>query len=115
MDAICPGAANPYCSCLSKRIYPPRRARPRAVEPVRRRSHSFPEWAPDGSCVYYRRLGTGDAGFWAAPLEGGPPRLLVVDDDPSMRTSHTMFATDGERFYFPVTTFESDIWFAALE
>ena len=75
----------------------------------------FPVWSPDGSTIYYRRILTSDEGFWAVSPEGGPPQLIVRADDPTMRAAHSMFATDGERLYFPVTTYESDIWVVELE
>jgi len=75
----------------------------------------FPEWSPDGSTIYYRRILSSDEGFWAVSPEGGPPRLVVRADDPTMHAAHGMLATDGERLYFTVVTYESDIWVVDLE
>jgi len=79
------------------------------------KEHTFPEWAPDGQTIYYRRVRASDQGFWAISPNGGSPRLIVRDDDPTKHAVQGMMATDGERLYFTVTTAESDIWIAELE
>ena len=75
----------------------------------------FPEWSPDGQTVYYKAVDSeGTASFWAVPVTGGTPRLLVRFDDPSKRSNRREFTTDGERFYFTIGGRESDIWLMEL-
>ncbi len=76
---------------------------------------SFPAWARDSRTVYYLAYGVDRrASFWSVPVTGGQPKLLVKFDDPSRQMSRIEFATDGEKFYFTLAKFESDIWVADL-
>ncbi len=75
----------------------------------------FAGWSSDGTEVYYKASGAeGTASFWAVPVSGGTPRLLVQFDDPSRPSDYPEFSTDGEHFFFTVGTKESDIWLMEL-
>ncbi len=52
--------------------------------------------------------------IWSVPVSGGPPRLLVLFDDPTRPSHRAEFTTDGERFFFTITEHESDIWVMEL-
>jgi hypothetical protein len=61
--------------------------------------------------VYYKAAdGNQRSSIWAVPRAGGPARLLVTFDDPTMQSHRGEFAADGERFFFTISTYESDIW-----
>jgi Tol biopolymer transport system component len=75
----------------------------------------FPAWSSDGLTIYYKGSDEeGTASFWAVPVWGGTPRLLVRFDDPTMRSNRIEFATDGNRLFFTTTRQESDIWLMDL-
>jgi Tol biopolymer transport system component len=75
----------------------------------------FPEWSSDAQTVYYKVTDSdGTASFWAVPVAGGTPRLLVRFDDPSRPSPRTEFTTDGERFFFTIGRQESDVWLMEL-
>jgi Tol biopolymer transport system component len=72
-------------------------------------------WSKDGVTLYYLAFDAkGLASFWSVPVTGGRPKLLVKFDDPSRQTTRREFATDGEKFYFTLARYESDIWVADL-
>jgi len=74
-----------------------------------------PAWSPDSKTVYYMAYDAEkQACFWSVPVSGGKPKLLVRFDDPSRQSSRTEFATDGERFFFTLAKYESDIWVGEL-
>jgi hypothetical protein len=75
----------------------------------------FPEWSSDAQTVYYKVTDSdGTTGFWAIPVAGGTPRLLVRFDDPAKPSPRVEFTTDGERFFFTIGRQESDIWLMEL-
>lgn len=68
----------------------------------------------DGTMMYV--LGThrdGRKGIWAVPLEGGPPRLVVTFDDPTL-TALGDFSVGRDRLYVTMSEYESDIWVAKV-
>jgi len=75
----------------------------------------YPGWSPDSRTVYYLAVDDKNrASFWSVPVSGGKPKLLVEFDDPMRQTMRGEFSTDGERFYFTLANFESDIWVGEL-
>jgi Tol biopolymer transport system component len=71
----------------------------------------FAQWSRDGRTIYYKaRAAAQPAGIWAVAADGGEPRLLVTFDDPAMPSLRREFATDGNRIYFTVAQYQSDIW-----
>jgi tricorn protease-like protein len=75
----------------------------------------YSRWSKDGRTVYYKAYNAeGEASFWSVPVSGGKPELLVRFDDPSRLSTRSEFATDGERFYFTLANYESDIWVGEL-
>jgi len=75
----------------------------------------YPAWSKDGRTVYYTGYDADrQASFWSVPVSGGKPKLLVKFDDPSRQSSRYEFATDGEKFYFTLAKYESDIWVGEL-
>lgn len=74
-----------------------------------------PKWSPDGRLLYYRAFGAdGYAGIWSIPAAGGTPRLLVRFDDPSRQSSRQEYAAGAGRFFFTISTRESDVWVMEL-
>jgi Tol biopolymer transport system component len=74
-----------------------------------------PQWAPDGSAIYFKSHDAlGRASIWRQPIAGGPPQLLVRFDDPARPSFRPNFTTDGKQFFFTVNARESDIWLADL-
>ena len=74
-------------------------------------SAKFVAWAPNGRSAYYMAQDVnGRMGLWSVTAVGGPPRMLVLFDDPSRAPSRAEFAVDGRRFYFTLPGHQSDIW-----
>jgi len=74
-----------------------------------------PDWSKDSRTLYYIAFDAEKrASFWSVPVSGGQPKLLVKFDDPTRQSSRHEFATDGERFYFTLAEYESDIWVVEL-
>jgi len=72
-------------------------------------------WSKDSRTVYYMAYDAEKrASFWSAAASGGEPKLLVKFDDPTRQSSRFEFAYDGERFYFTLAEYESDIWVGEL-
>jgi len=75
----------------------------------------YPAWSPDSKTIYYiAHDAEKHASFWSVPVSGGKPKLLVRFDDPLRQSTRREFATDGERFYFTLAKYESDIWVGEL-
>jgi hypothetical protein len=65
--------------------------------------------------VFYQKLNPD--GSWSIrpmPIHGGSSRILLEIDDPS-RPYADLFATDGRRLYFTLSSFESDAWVLTLK
>ncbi|MBI4552126.1 MAG: PD40 domain-containing protein [Candidatus Latescibacteria bacterium] len=78
-------------------------------------SPKSPAWSPDSQTIYYKAVDSeGRSSFWAIPVAGGEPRLLVRFDDPARRVSRQEFTTDGQRFFFTLREQESDVWVMEL-
>ena len=78
-----------------------------------------PRFSRDGSAIYCSSSFYGgnptNAGFWVVPVSGGQPRPLVDFDDPSRSRMYPRFGSDGRKFFFSLTEFESDLWLMELE
>jgi hypothetical protein len=71
--------------------------------------------ASNPSVVYFRAVDpAGMHAFYAIPVRGGPPRLLLKIDGTSRRL-RPEFATDGRRIYFTIAEAESDVWLMELK
>jgi eukaryotic-like serine/threonine-protein kinase len=82
---------------------------------VPRIARIFPAWSRDSRTIYYKVNEAGSrTSFWSVPAAGGEPRLLIELDDRSRASVRSEFATDGERFYFTVTEYDSDLWLMEL-
>jgi len=108
-----------YISGVSLRVISAEGGEPRTLvdsqDPAVLPSPSFPAWSKDSRTVYYVAYDTErHANFWSVPVSGGKPKLLVKFDDLSRQSSRVEFASDGERFYFTLAKYESDIWVADL-
>ncbi|MCX6575028.1 MAG: protein kinase, partial [Candidatus Aminicenantes bacterium] len=108
-----------YISGVSLRVIPAEGGEPRTLveskDPALLPVPSFPAWSKDGRTIYYIAYDAEQhASFWSVPVSGGKPKLLVRFDDPTRQSSREEFATDGERFYFTLAKYESDIWVADL-
>jgi len=75
----------------------------------------YPAWSKDSRTLYYMAYDAEKrASFWSIPISGGEPKLLIKFDDPSRQSSRWEFACDGERFFFTLAKYESDIWVGEL-
>jgi Tol biopolymer transport system component/DNA-binding SARP family transcriptional activator len=73
-------------------------------------------WAADGRTLYVKGFdAAGQASLWAAPVDGGAPRLLVRFDEPLRPARRPEFATDGQRLFFTFAQSESDVWVVRVE
>jgi Tol biopolymer transport system component len=72
-------------------------------------------FADDGSALYFGgRHVDGRAGIWSVAKVGGLPRLLVIDDP--ARPLYSLASYEfGNRFYFTLSEYESDIYVMDLE
>jgi eukaryotic-like serine/threonine-protein kinase len=67
----------------------------------------------DGKTLYFKAHDANQlAQFWAVPVAGGPPRLLVHFTDPARRSNRTDFAVGAGRFYFTIDERRSNVWLA---
>jgi Tol biopolymer transport system component len=74
-----------------------------------------PRPSPDGRTIYLKTHDPeGRASFWAVPVAGGPPRLLVRIPDLSRPSSRADFAVDSERLYFTLDERHSDVFVAEV-
>jgi Tol biopolymer transport system component len=108
-----------YISGVSLRVIPAEGGDPRTLveskDPAVLPRPTFPGWSKDGRTVYYIAYDAEQhASFWSMPVSGGRPKLLVKFNDPMRQSSRNEFATDGERFYFTLAKYESDIWVGDL-
>jgi len=70
--------------------------------------------ARDGGAMYAAATNDdGREGIWEIPLAGGPARLVVGFNDPSLVFAGT-FSVGPDRLYLTVSQYESDIWVAKL-
>ena len=70
----------------------------------------------DGRTMYFGATHRdGRAGIWAMPATGGPARLVIAFDDPSLAAAAGGFISVGpDRLYLTVSQYESDVWVANL-
>jgi dipeptidyl aminopeptidase/acylaminoacyl peptidase len=72
-------------------------------------------WGADGATVYASvRQSTGLVSFWAIPVAGGTPRLLLAEDAVH-RMGNFQFDTDGKRLFFTLAAWEADVWVMDLK
>jgi hypothetical protein len=48
--------------------------------------------------------------FWAVPIRGGAPRLVLAFDPAAKQLGGISFTTDGRRIFYTVSSDESDVW-----
>jgi serine/threonine-protein kinase len=72
---------------------------------------TYPVWSRDSRTIYFKAYDSKrQSSIWAIPVDGGLPQLLVRFDDPAHRSLRREFATDGRRFFFTISSEESDLW-----
>jgi Tol biopolymer transport system component len=82
-----------------------------STDPARIPAPYFPAWSADNRTVYYKAFDASlQSSIWAVQVSGGAPRLLVKFDNPARQSNRSEFATDGKRFFFTISKYESDIW-----
>jgi serine/threonine protein kinase/Tol biopolymer transport system component len=82
-----------------------------STDPSRIPEPAFPAWSSDNRTVYYKAFdGSQQSSIWAVPISGGVPQLLVRFDNPARQSNRLEFASDGKRFFFTISKYESDIW-----
>ena len=63
------------------------------------------------SVLYYRSTDSlGNAAFWAVPVSGGRPRLLLRLDSALRPSRRIEFSTNGARLFFTLAGDEASIW-----
>lgn len=68
-------------------------------------------WGPSPATVFYRTTGASrESLFWSVPVTGGEPRLLLRLADPQHRSRTAVFAVDGKRLYFTLSSDAASIW-----
>jgi TolB protein len=72
------------------------------------------DWGRDPSIVFIHAVGADGHSFWAVPVNGGRPRLLLNLGQLSPRVQ-PYFATDGHRIFFTRASTEADIWLMTLK
>jgi Tol biopolymer transport system component len=72
-------------------------------------------WGGDAATIYVSALQpTRLYRFWAIPVAGGTPRLILAEDA-AHRLGRWGFATDGKRVFFTLAAWESDVWVMDLK
>jgi Tol biopolymer transport system component len=72
------------------------------------------QYSRDGRTIYIAAVHRdGRRGIWAIPAAGGPARLGVAADDPSVLLTGPL-SLGPDRLYLTVSEYESDIWVAKL-
>ena len=75
---------------------------------------SIPHFSRDGTTVYsFATDQTGRRGVWAIPVAGGPARLVVAFDEPSLDAVAGL-SVSRDQLYLAVGEYQSDIWVARL-
>ena len=77
--------------------------------------YGAPAYARDGRTIYvWGGHRDGRRGLWALPVAGGPPRLVILWDDPNLTIPGTLQppapSLGPDRLYLTVSQYESDIW-----
>ncbi|HXY19490.1 MAG TPA: BTAD domain-containing putative transcriptional regulator [Gemmatimonadales bacterium] len=77
----------------------------------------FARFSRDGRTVYLESSHRdGRHGIWAVPVAGGPPRPVILADDPGHSLPiYPVFSVGRDRLYVPVREPESNIWVAKLQ
>jgi Tol biopolymer transport system component len=71
--------------------------------------------AADGRTAYFKSHDAeGRASFWAVPLAGGPPRMLVRFEDLSRVSIRRDFAAGAGKLFFTLEDRQADIWIADI-
>ncbi|AMW06160.1 BTAD domain-containing putative transcriptional regulator [Gemmatimonas phototrophica] len=69
---------------------------------------------PDGTRLIVKANdGQGD-GYWAVPIDGGRPRLIVRVDDPERPSPRLEFASDGRHVFYTRLERSADVWSARI-
>ena len=69
----------------------------------------------DGRTMYvWGNSEDGRKGIWAISMAGGPTRLVVAFDDPTLLGTG-WFSVGPDRLYVTVSHYESDVWVATLK
>jgi serine/threonine-protein kinase len=72
-------------------------------------------FSQDGRSLYAWGIGRdGRQGVWVIPMAGGPARLVVAFDDPTLLGANWL-SVGPDRLYLTVSDYESDIWVATLK
>ncbi|HSB54287.1 MAG TPA: hypothetical protein VLD58_08015 [Gemmatimonadales bacterium] len=74
----------------------------------------FPGWSSDGRTVYYVGSDSAGTGIFAAPIQGGGPRIAMKFDDPTRPWHRYGFRVFRDRFYFTVGDRQSHVWVAEI-
>jgi Tol biopolymer transport system component len=78
-------------------------------------SFGAPAYARDGRTIYVQgNHRDSRRGVWAIPVAGGPPRLVIRFDDPTLSVLGVRPDVGPDRLYLTVSQYESDIWVAKL-
>ena len=65
----------------------------------------------DAETIYYRTIGRHlESSFWAVPISGGPPRLLLRLNDSKHASRRVEFDTDGKSLLFTISTDDANVW-----
>ena len=75
----------------------------------------YATWSPDGATMYYMARTPEGWTIRSIPAGGGPSRLLVQFDEPTMQHTRFGLTTDGKLLYFTLGAPASDIWVADLQ
>ena len=68
-------------------------------------------WSRDSRTLYFKSEDArGNAAFWAIPVTGGTPRLLIRFNDPTRPASRPEWFIGKGRMYFAIQDRQSDIW-----
>ncbi len=72
-------------------------------------------WTADGRLLYTRRQTGGVTSFWAVPLDGRPPQLLVTFDPTGPMPLRGGWGFQQNRLVYAGSEHRGDIWVMNVE
>ena len=104
------GTAIAYYGMDGVRVLAPGAGPSRVLAPDVLGAPFYLAWSADGRTVYYEAVdGKGHRALWAAPMDGGTPRPIVLFDDPSKQATRFTLDVNGGWIYLTLGDRQANI------